>query len=300
MDQLKAMRTFVRIADEGGFTAASRSLDASVPAVVRSLAGLEAQLGVRLFNRTTRRVVLTDEGRRYLEHSRHILASVDEAARAVSSGASALAGALSVTAPVMFGQLHVAPAVTRFVQRHRDVQVDLVLLDRVVNLLDEGFDVGIRIGALEDSSLVARDIGAVRRLLVASPGYFRRHGVPKHPSELQQHECVRVSAAGRQWAFRDPDDADKVISVPVHGSLRCNHVAAVVDACVAGLGCGLFMSYQVDALLKGGKLKVALERYEPPPRPVSLLLPQARMLPARTRAFIDWMLRELRGFKGHA
>lgn len=297
MDQLKAMATFVRIADEGGFTAAARALDASVPAVVRSLAALEASLRVRLFNRTTRRVALTEEGRRYLEQCRQILAAVDEAGRAVSSDASTLAGPLMVTAPVMFGQLHVAPAVTRFVQRHREVQIELVLLDRVVNLLDEGFDVGIRIGALEDSSLVARHVGAVQRLVVASPGYLRRHGVPKHPRDLQQHDCVRLSGSARQLSFHEQG---KVFTVPVHGSLRCNHVPAVVDACVTGLGCGVFMSYQVDALLKADKLKVVLAGFEPPPRPVSLLVPQARMLPARTRAFVDWMLRELRGFKGQA
>ncbi|HET7525251.1 MAG TPA: LysR family transcriptional regulator [Burkholderiaceae bacterium] len=297
MDQLKAMATFVRIAEAGGFTAAARSLDASVPAVVRSLAALEASLGVRLFNRTTRRVALTEEGRRYLDHCRAILAAVADAGRAVSSESSAIAGPLMVTAPVMFGQLHVAPAVTRFAQRHREVQIELVLLDRVVNLLDEGFDVGIRIGALDDSSLVARHIGAVRRMVVASPSYLRRHGVPRHPRELAQLECVRLSGGARQLSFHEQG---KVITVPVRGSLRCNHVPAVVDACVAGLGCGVFMSYQVDALLKAGKLKAVLEAFEPPPRPVSLLVPQARMLPARTRAFIDWMLRELRGFKGQA
>lgn len=297
MDQLKAMATFVRIAEDGGFSAASRSLDMSVPAVVRSLAALEASLGVRLFNRTTRRVALTEEGRRYLDHCRQILAAVDDARRSVASESTAIAGPLMVTAPVMFGQLHVAPAVTRFVQRHRAVQVELVLLDRVVNLLDEGFDVALRIGPLEDSSLVARHIGAVRRLVVASPGYLRRHGVPRHPRELAQHDVVRLSGSARQLSFHE---ADTVFTVPVHGSLRCNHVPAAVDACVSGLGCGVFMSYQVDALLKTGKLKVLLPGFEPPARPVSLLLPHARLLPARTRAFVDWMLRELRGFKGQA
>jgi DNA-binding transcriptional LysR family regulator len=297
MDQLKAMASFVRIAEAGGFTAASRSLDASVPALVRSLAALEASLGVRLFNRTTRRVALTEEGRRYLEHCRQILAAVDDAGRALRDESSSIAGPLRVTAPVMFGQLHVAPAATRFVQRHRAVQVELVLLDRVVNLLDEGFDVGIRIGALGDSSLVARSIGAVRRVVVAGPGYLRRHGVPRHPRDLAQHECVRLSDSARQLSFHD---GDQVFTVPVHGSLRCNHVPAAVDACAAGLGCGVFMSYQVDALVKAGRLKVVLSGFEPPARPVSLLVPHARLLPARTRAFIDWMLRELRGFKGQA
>ena len=294
MDKLKAMATFVHIADAGSLTAAARALEASLPAVVRTLAALEKQLGVRLFNRTTRRVALTDEGRSYLEQCRPILAAVAESERHLRSDASAPAGRLRITAPVLFGQLHVAPAVTRFLQRHRQMKVELVLLDRVVNLLDEGFDAGIRIGVLEDSSLVARPLGVLRRLVVASPAFLRRHGTPKHPRDLQQLECVRMAGSGSTWSFHDDG---KVLSVPVHGSLRCNHVAALVDACAAGLGCGVFMSYQVDALVQQGALKIVLDAFEPPPRPLSLLLPQARLLPARTRAFVDWMLRELRGFR---
>jgi DNA-binding transcriptional LysR family regulator len=297
MDRLKAMASFVRIADAGSLTAAARGLETSLPTVVRALAALEKQLGVRLFNRTTRRLALTDEGRRYLEHCRPILAAVDEAERALATDMSAPTGALRVTAPVLFGQLHVAPAVTRFLQRHRQVRLELVLLDRMVDLLDEGFDTGIRIGALEDSSLVARQIGTVRRMAVASPVFLRRHGTPKHPRELQALECVRMSGSGANWSFHDDG---KLLSVPVQGSLRCNHVAAAIDACVAGLGCGVFMSYQVGALVQQGHLKVLLEAFEPAPRPVSVVVPQARLLPARTRVFVDWMRRELRGFRGRA
>lgn len=297
MDQLKALQTFVQIADQGSLTRAAHALDLSLPAVVRSLAALEAQLRVRLFNRTTRRVALTDEGRRYLDYARQILATLAEAERAVSSDLSAPAGTLRVTAPVLFGQLHVAPAVTRFLQKHRQVQVELELADRVVSLLDENFDVGIRIGVLDDSSLVARPIGAVRRMVVGSPAFWRRHGTPKHPLELQALEAVRMLGSGAQWTFHD---GDTTVGVPVRGALRCNHVQALVDACVAGLGCGVFMSYQVAGLVEQGLLKVVLDAYEPPPRPVSLVVPQARLLPARTRVFIDWMLRELRAFKGRA
>jgi DNA-binding transcriptional LysR family regulator len=294
MDRLKALQTFVHIADEGSLTKAAHAQDLSLPAVVRSLAALEAHLHVRLFNRTTRRVALTDEGRRYLHYARQVLATLAEAERAVSSDVSAPAGNLRVTAPVMFGQLHVAPAVTRFLQRHREVQLELVLLDRVVDLLDEGFDAGVRIGALDDSSLVARPVGTVRRVIVASPGYWRRHGTPKHPRDLQPLNCVRNSNSGATWSFRE---AGKTISVPVHGNLRCNHIAATVDACVAGLGCGSFMSYQVDRLVGVGKLKVVLDDFEPLPQPIHIVVPQVRLLPARTRVFIDWMLRELSGFK---
>jgi DNA-binding transcriptional LysR family regulator len=297
MDRFKALQTFVRIADEGSLTKAAHALDLSLPAVVRSLAALEAQLRVRLFNRTTRRIALTDEGRRYLDYARQVLATLAEADRAVSSDLSAPAGTLRVTAPVPFGQLHVAPAVTRFLQKHRLVQVELELSDRVVNLLDENFDVGIRIGVLADSSLVARPLGTVRRMVVGHPSFWRRHGTPRHPRELQALECVRLLSGGSHWSFHEDG---KAFSVPVKSTLRCNHVQAAVDACVAGLGCGVFMSYQVAALVEQGQLKVVLDAFEPPPRPVNLVVPQARLLPARTRVFIDWMLRELRAFKGRA
>jgi len=226
-----------------------------------------------------------------------VLATLAEAERAISSDLSAPAGALRVTAPVLFGQLHVAPAVTRFLQKHRLVQVELDLTDRVVDLLDENFDAGIRIGVLADSSLVARAVGAVRRVVVGSPAFWRRHGTPKHPRDLQALECVRLSSGGAHWSFHE---SDKVLSVPVHGALRCNHVQAVIDACVAGLGCGVFMSYQVAHRVEQGQLKVVLSAFEPPPRPVNLVVPQARLLPARTRTFVDWMARELREFPGRA
>jgi DNA-binding transcriptional LysR family regulator len=296
MDRLKALQTFVRIADAGSLTKAAHALDLSLPAVVRSLAALEAHLRARLFNRTTRRVALTDEGRRYLEYARRILATLEEADRAIGTDLSVPAGVLRVTAPVLFGQLHVAPAVTRFLQKHPLVQVDLELLDRVVNLVDENFDAGIRIGELADSTLVARAIGQVRRVVVASPAFLRRHGSPRLPQDLQALDCVRVSSGSNNtWSFLHDG---KWVAVPVRGSLRCNHVQAAVDACVGGLGCGLFMSYQVAALVEQRRLRIVLDAFEPPPRPVSLVVPQARLLPARTRVFIDSMLRDLRDFKG--
>jgi DNA-binding transcriptional LysR family regulator len=293
VDKLKAMQTFVRIAEHGSLTAAARALDASLPSVVRTLAALERALQVRLFNRTTRRVVLTDEGRRYLEACRPALAAIDEADRVAGMGAQAASGRLTITAPVLFGQLHVAPAVTRFVQRHPHVQVDLVLLDRVANLLEEDFDAGIRIGALPDSSLVARELGHVRRLLVASPTFLRRHGRPAHPRDLARFNCLRGIDASH-WTFHEDDRA---FTVAVSGNLRFNHVAPTIDACVAGVGFGLFMSYQVGALVRRGALKIVLEAFETPPRPIHLVLPQTRLMTTRARLFVDAMVRELRGFK---
>jgi DNA-binding transcriptional LysR family regulator len=199
MDKLKAMQIFVSIADEGSLTAAARAMNSSLPAVVRSLAALEARLGLRLFNRTTRRISLTEEGRHYLQSCREVLAAVENAETALTAEAAEPGGQLTVTAPLLFGQMYVAPAVTRFVQRHAKMRVSLVLLDRVVNLLEEGIDVGIRIGPLEDSTLVAQPLGRVRRMVVASPEYLRRHGTPRHPRDLLKANCVRFSGGTVPW-----------------------------------------------------------------------------------------------------
>jgi len=295
MDKLKAMHTFLRIADEGSLTAAARAMDHSLPAVVRSLAALEAHLGVRLFNRTTRRISLTEEGKRYLENCRQVLAAVEDAETSLTAEAAEPAGKLTITAPVLFGQMYVAPAVTRFVQCHTKMRCNVVLLDRVVNLLEEGFDVGIRIGPLEDSSLIAQPLGSIRRMVVASPDYLRRHGLPKHPKDLLRANCVRFSAAtGPGWTFHE---GSKKFNVAVTGNLDFNHAAPAIDACVAGLGFGMFISYQVAPYLQQRRLKIVLAKFEPPPRPINIVYPHARLLPTRTRVFIEWIRQELQDLK---
>ena len=184
MDKFRAMGTFVQIADAGSLTAAAWAMGASLPAVVRLLAAYEAELGVRLFNRTTRRISLTEEGRRHLESCRQLLAAVKDAEAELKDDAAEPTGHLTITAPVLFGQMHVAPIVTRFVQQHRQMRCRVMLVDRVVNLLEEGIDVGIRIGHLEDSSLVALPLGDMRRVVVASPAFLREQGRPAHPNDL--------------------------------------------------------------------------------------------------------------------
>ena len=295
MDKLKAMHTFMRIADAGSLTAAARVLDYSLPAVVRSLATLEAHLGVRLFNRTTRRISLTEEGKHYLENCRRVLSDVEDAEAALTVEAAEPAGNLVITAPVLFGQMYVAPAVTRFVQRYDKMRCNVLLLDRVVNLLEEGIDVGIRIGQLEDSSLIAQPLGSVRRMVVASPGYLRRHHLPKHPRDLLKANCVGFSAAtGPWWTFHE---GSKQFNVAVTGNLDFNHAAPAIEACVAGMGFGMFISYQVAPYLKQKRLKIVLEKFEPPPRPINVVYPHARLLPTRTRVFIEWIRQELRDLK---
>jgi len=292
MDKLKAMHTVVTIADTGSLTAAAAKLGSSPPAVVRTLAALEAHLGTRLFNRTTRRVSLTEEGRHYVEHCRQVQAAVSDAESALTAGAVEPSGQLTVTAPVLFGQMYIAPAVTRFVQKFGKVRINLLLLDRVVNLLDEHVDVGIRIGDLEDSSLVAQTLGSVRRIVVASPDYLRRHPVPTHPRDLLDANCVQFSGgAGAWWTFHE---GSKQFTVPVTGNLEFNHVAPAAEACLSGMGFGMFISYQVADHLAQKRLVSVLESFEPPPRPIHVIYPHARLLPARTKVFIDWIKRELR------
>ncbi|WP_457281328.1 LysR family transcriptional regulator [Polaromonas sp. P5_D5] len=295
MDKLRAMQAFIHIAEQGSLTAAAQVMESSLPAMVRMLAGFEAQLGVRLFNRTTRRISLTEEGRRHLESCRQVLATLADAEAALTADAAEPAGHLTITAPMLFGQMHVAPAVTRFVQHHDKMRCSMVLLDRVVNLLEEGIDVGIRIGEPEDSSLVAQKVGTIRRLVVASPAWVRRHGVPKHPKDLLKANCVRLTDHSPTWG--PFIDQGRPLRLAVSGNLEFNQIAPAVAACAAGAGFGSFLSYQVAPFLKTKQLRTVLEDFEPPPRPINIVYPHARLLPMRTRVFIEWMKKELREFQ---
>ncbi len=291
MDKLRAMKTFVQIADDGSLTAAAAALGMSLPAVVRSLAALEADLGARLFQRTTRRIALTQEGLQYLVRSRDILAAVAEADASLADEVQAPRGQLTVTAPVLLGQRVVADFVTRFVAANPRIRCSLQLHDRFVDLVDEGMDVGIRIGALEDSSLVALRLGEVRHVVVASPAFLRRTGVPAHPSELRSRPCIRLATPVRAgWAFQD---GGRKLHVPVDGPLDFNHAGAALLACEQGAGFGQFFSYQVQDAVQARRLRVVLAPFEPPRQPVSVVYPNARLLPARTRAFVDAARREL-------
>jgi DNA-binding transcriptional LysR family regulator len=294
MDKLRALRGLVAIAEHGSLSAAARAQGSSLSATVRLLAALEDELGVRLLNRTTRRLSLTDDGRQYLERARRILADLDEADRMVGDARAEPAGALGITAPVLFGQYHVAPAVTRFLARHPRVQVRMVLLDRVVNLVEEGLDVGVRIGHLRDSTLVALRVGRVRRVVLASRAFLQRHGVPRHPRDLAGLPCLcSDDADSTAWSFREPAQG-RDFKVPVQGPLQCNLVSARLHACTEGLGFCQLLSYQAAPLLAQGHLRIVLEDFEVEPWPVSITYPGTRWLPTRTRAFLDHMAEELR------
>ena len=297
MDKLAAMRAFVEIADRGSLTAAATALDRSLPTMVRTLAALERAVGAALLRRTTRRMSLTEEGRVYLERCRRILADVEQAEELVGSGRSEPRGPLRVTAPVLFGQLHVAPAVIEFVRRHPAVQVELLLLDRVVDLVDEGIDAAVRIARLGDSSMIAIPAGMVHRVVCGSPELLRVEGEPARPEDLATRPCVRFRGLepGGSWHF---DGGGREITVPVSGGFTTNQASAAVEACIAGLGFGLFLSYQVEAPLRAEQLRLVLRDFEPPPLPVSLVYADARMLSPRLRVFLDWMKERLRARVG--
>ena len=293
MDKLHAMATFIQIVDRGSLTRAAVSIETSLPSVVRTLAALEESLGVRLLNRTTRRISLTQEGRHYLARCRSILAEIDEAEAELSSQRQEPRGELRVTAPVLFGQLHVAPIVTRFVRQFKNTRVELLLLDRVVSVVEDGIDVAIRIGHLADSSLIAIPAGHIRRVVCASPKYLKERGLPREPKDLLKHDCLRVTrlAPNAVWSFHSKGRA---LSIPVSGPFICNQAAATIDACVDSLGVGTFLSYQVAPWVAQKKLKLILVDYEPPPIPLSIVYPHAKLLSARVRVFVEWATESLR------
>lgn len=284
MDKLAAMAAFIEIVDHGSLTAAADALGKAQPTMVRTLANLEAHLGVRLLRRTTRRLALTSDGRDYLERCRRILADVDEAERALDSRNLAPRGALRITAPVTFGQLHVMPVVNEFLRNWPEVTIDLLLLDRPVNLLEEGIDLAVRISPLVDSSMVALEAGSMRQVVVASPDFLSQVGVPSVPAELSALPCVDFLGASRSatWPFMV---AGKAVLQPINARVKVNQALPAVSACAAGLGLGRFFEYQVRDRVQRGELTVVLEAHEMPPMPVSLLTTEGRLLPHRLRLF---------------
>lgn len=291
VDRLRAMTSFVHIVDEGSLTAAAARLGASLPSMVRTLAALERELGATLLNRTTRRLHLTDEGRQYLERCRTILGQVQEAETELHARRTTPRGRLALTAPVQFGRRYVAPIASEFVLRHREVVVDLLFVDRIVNLVDEGLDAAVRIGRLTDSSMVAIPLGVVRRVVCASPAYLRRHGVPRRPEDLSTHRGVHFTGLTPHghWTF-----GPRARKVAVASAFACNQADAATEACAAGLGVGMFLSYMVAPLVQARKLSYVLEAFEPEPLPVQFIHPHSRRLSPTVRAFADRCVQVLR------
>jgi DNA-binding transcriptional LysR family regulator len=291
MDRLRAMEVFVRIVERGTLAGAADRLGVSAPSVVRTLAALERSLGVRLLNRTTRRSSLSDVGREYYERCRRVLAEIEATDAALRSRRTRPKGLLRLTAPVAFGQLRVAPIVTEFLGKHPGVEVELLLLDRVVDLVEEGVDAAIRIAHLPESSLVATPAGTTRRVVCASPAYLKRAGVPQTPADLAGHSCVVFTGltSNNDWTF-----SGNPSQVSVRPRLRTNQFNVAIDAIVNGLGCGQFLSYQVEALFAARKATHILEAFEPPAVPIQIVYAHARFLSPNVRAFVDFAVPRLR------
>jgi DNA-binding transcriptional LysR family regulator len=290
MDKLKAMSVFVAIVDQGGLSKAAEQIGRSPAAVVRTLAELEAHLGVRLLNRSTRRISLTDDGREYLLHCRKIVADVEAAELSIDLRRETISGKLTLTAPVTFGRLHLAPLINAYLSQHPQVNIELILLDRVVDIIEEGFDLALRIGHLSDSSLVAKRAGQVSGVVLASPYALKRFGPLEHPSDLSHWPTINETAFGREWLFFESGKT----TVQVHNPrLTTNQIDVALNAAKEGLGAVKLLSYQAFEAIQSGQLVRVLSDFEQPPVPVQFVYPHSRLLSPRVRNFLNWVVPKL-------
>jgi DNA-binding transcriptional LysR family regulator len=294
MDQIHLMKVFVAVGELESFAAAARRLDISPAAVTRAISALEDQLGVKLLLRTTRSVRVTEAGSRYLEDTRHILASINEANEAAAGINATPKGELAVTAPILFGKKFVMPCIVRYLQQYPEVDVSAFFLDRIVNMVEEGMDVAVRIGPLPDSGLKALRVGKVRRMLCASPQYLTRHGVPQHPSDLLEHAVIATTNLSPRagWRFGVTDQPTTVRMQP---RLTVTSNDGAIAAAVGGLGIARLLSYQVVDEIASGQLEVILAEYEEAPWPIHVLHRESKYGSAKVRAFVDMLAEHLRG-----
>jgi DNA-binding transcriptional LysR family regulator len=287
------MKTLVAAVEAGSFSAASRKLGMPLATVSRKVSEIEAHLKTQLIVRNSRRLTLTDAGRVYVESCKSILEQIGEAERAASGEYSEPRGDLTITAPIVFGRLHVLPIIADFIRAYPDIDVRLIQADRVVNLLEEHVDVAIRIGELPDSSLIAAKIGSIRRVVCGSPSYLAQKGLPNAPADLKAHDSITFAglASPETWTFRK---GKSEVSVPVHSRLVVNTAEAAIDAAVAGIGLTRVLCYQIATARRSGTLAIVLEEFEPAPWPVSLVYAGQARLPLKLRAFIDFATPRLR------
>ncbi|WP_060509262.1 LysR family transcriptional regulator [Pseudomonas sp. NBRC 111124] len=293
MDQIHLMKVFIAVGELESFAAAARRLDISPAAVTRAVSALEEQIGVKLLLRTTRNVRLTEAGSRYLEDTRNILASIHEANEAAAGINAMPKGELAITAPILFGKKFVMPCIVRYLQQYPEVDVSAYFLDRVVNMVEEGMDLALRIGPLPDSGLKALRVGRVRRMLCASPGYLARMGEPQHPSDLPDHAVIATTNLSPRagWRFGLADEPTVVRMKP---RLTVTSNDAAIAAAVGGLGIARLLSYQVVDELASGQLKVILADYEEAPWPINIVHRESKYGSAKVRAFIDMLVQDLR------
>ena len=288
MDRLEAITTFVTVCDAAGFAPAARRLGRSPSAVTRLVAGLEAQLGVRLLQRTTRAVRLTEPGARYLDRARRVLADLRDAEEIAREADARPRGRLVIAAPLMFGRLHVAPLLSRYLRKFQEVTAELLLSDRFANLVEDGIDVAIRIGKLPDSGLIARRFGATRRIVVGSPRYLAEHGgPPRHPDDLARFSLAASTgfSADPAWRFVGPDGAP--ISLHAEPRFISNSNDVALGYAIAGGGLARVLSYQAADALAAGTLVEALREFAPPPQPIQAVYPSANRLSPKVRGLLD-------------
>ncbi|RON74599.1 LysR family transcriptional regulator [Pseudomonas chlororaphis] len=294
MDRFQEMQVFISVAQEQGFAAAARRLGLSAPSVTRAVAALEQRIGTQLLTRTTRNVLLTEAGQRYLEDSRRILAELQDA-EASAAGIHALPrGQLTITAPVLFGELFVTPLMVDYLERFPEVSINALLVDRVVSMVEEGMDVAVRIGELPDSGQHAMRVGEVRRVICASPAFLARHGRPRHPQELRQAPVIAPSSIGqsRSWLF---DDNGTPLNIRPEPRLVVTANQAAISAACLGLGLTRVLSYQVASKVAAGELEIILAEFELAPLPIHVVYQGGRKAPARVRSFVDFAVQALRG-----
>jgi DNA-binding transcriptional LysR family regulator len=286
MDRIDAMQAFVLVADLKGFAPAARKLGLSASGVTRLIAALEDRVGARLLQRTTRSVTLTDVGARYLERARRIVADVEEAEASAQAERTQPGGRLVVSAPIGFGRMHVTPLISTYLKRYPAVSGELRLSDRIINLVEDGVDCAVRIGHLADSSLVARNTGDMRRIVVASKDYLARRGEPRTPAAIRSHDTIQfgATAAAPEWHFVEGGVDIRVACTP---RFTTNSADAAIWHAEQGGGLTRVLAYQAAQAIGKGKLKVVLADFEQPPLPIHLVYPTSRLLSAKVRTFID-------------
>ena len=293
MGRLHLMSVYVAVVEAEGFAGGARKLHLSPPAVTRAVAALEERLGVKLLNRTTRHVRMTEAGQKYYEDAKRIIALADEADDAALGINAEPRGQLTVTASVLFGRMYVTPGIVAYLRRYPAVEVDALFVDRVVNLLEEGVDVAIRIGELPDSSYRALRVGSVRRVLCAAPDYLDTHGIPQTPDDLLKHRIILARGLNPNNDMRFQQDG-RPHTVKLQPVLSVSDNDSAASAALAGLGVTRLLSYQIAEPLQTGKLKIVLGEFESPPVPIHILHREGRHSSAKVRSFVDLMAERLR------
>lgn len=289
MDRFHAITAFVRVVEAGSFARAADRMDVSVSAVSRHVAELEAHLDVRLLNRTTRRLSLTESGQAFFDRCVQLLADLEEAEDAVTSASVVPKGTLRVTSSATFASRHLAPAIAAFAARYPQIRFDVELSERIVDLVDEGFDLAVRIGAVGSQNLVARRVGATRVVCCAAPSYLERHDEPREPEDLAKHLCLSYEYLPNRnvWSFRDPKGGER--SVRIAGSVHSNNGRFLEALAAQGTGISREPDFISGPDIRAGKLKVILRGFEPPPLPIYVVYPSRRHLSAKVRAFADFL-----------